>query len=391
MNELNILLEVDTIIFFVCALFLSLFFVWGPLMAKLKDFYFQDDFISLLCQKISDCYNNFDEKKFRHLIYDEHWSELELKAKMSHVSAALKETLPESYPAALDILKEVGPAFGGFDAMVFPDFVGTYGLEHVAESLEALAIFTPLCSSEFGIRPFLIDHPDETFRALAHWARDRNEHVRRFASEGCRPRLPWAMAIPSLKKDPTLILPILELLKNDPSEYVRRSVANNLNDISKDHPELVLKICKDWQNKSTETDWIIKHACRTLLKQGNREALRLFGYVGPDDILLSRLALDRKKLAIGESFTFSFTLTSKADEKMTLRLEYAIDFVKAKGKRSLKKFQLGEKHITTKTVNISRKHSFTQMTTRKHYPGLHYLKVFVNGREKGEIPFTLTD
>ena len=146
---------------------------------------------------------------------------------------------------------------------------------------------------------------------MYNWAEDENFHLRRLASEGCRPRLPWAMSLPVFKKDPTPILKIMETLKDDPVEYVRMSVANNLNDISKDHPDVVLDICERWFGRSKNTDWIVKRACRTMLKAGNKRALLLFGFGDPDQLKVANLSFDRQTLAMGEELRFSFEIELK--------------------------------------------------------------------------------
>jgi hypothetical protein len=215
--------------------------------------------------------------------------------------------------------------------------------------------------------------------------------VRRLASEGIRPRLPWAMALPQFKKDPAPLLPILENLKQDESDYVRRSVANNLNDISKDHPDVVLKIIKQWKNVSKETDWIVKHASRGLLKKGHTEALQSFGLNHAVKAEAQKLKLSKAKLAIGDAFDFSFTLELNEKKAHDLRVEYKIYFMKANGKQSPKVFQIGTyKFKPSGTMDIKRVHKFADLTTRKHHTGVHKLVVVVNGQEISEKSFQLT-
>ena len=211
--------------------------------------------------------------------------------------------------------------------------------------------------------------------------------MRRLASEGCRPRLPWAMALPKFKKDPTPLLPILEHLKNDPSETVRRSVANNLNDISKDNPVIALDVCERWHGQSTETDKIVKHACRGLLKAGDKRALAIFGYSDPADLVISNFTLATPSLRIGDNLEFSFTM--ELQHKSKVRLEYAIHYVKAKGQLSKKVFKITENDYKAGSHSYKRKHSLADMSTRKHYPGTHRISLFVNGEEKIKDTFEL--
>jgi 3-methyladenine DNA glycosylase AlkC len=224
---------------------------------------------------------------------------------------------------------------------------------------------------------------------LLNLANDEDEKVRRFASEGCRPRLPWAMALPDFKKDPSPILPILEKLKDDDAEFVQKSVANNLNDISKDHPDLVLDICEGWKGSSKGADWIVKRACRTMLKAGNKRAMLLFGFGDPKSLHIENFKLAKKTAKIGDKVEFSFELNVKTRKKSKVRLEYVVHFAKAGGKTSKKVFQLIEKTHAPGKHELKRNHSFADMSTRKHYPGKHRISIIVNGVEKADAELTL--
>lgn len=349
---------------------------------RLKDRFFSGKFFKELGTAIQGVYPDFDQKEFNRLIYGDDWESKELKQKMRHTTHCLRATLPKDYPTALKILTKIAPNFGSFDAMVFPDFVECYGLEDWDISIPALALFTKLASSEFAIRPFLEKDPEKGMYQMRQWAKDENQHLRRLASEGCRPRLPWAMALSGFKKDPKLIIPVLEALKDDPSEYVRRSVANNLNDISKDHPDQVLDICEQWLGQNQNRYWIVKRACRTLLKAGNTRALLLFGFGDPEQIVVNNLVFDKQKLAIGDDVRFTFELSLDTKDTFRIRLEYKVSFVKARGKLSHKIFQIKEGSFEPGRHAITRKHSFRDLSTRKHYPGPHQFTIIVNGVEK---------
>lgn len=346
---------------------------------RLKDRFFSDKFVTDLGLALKRVYPGFRQAEFRKLIYADDWESKELKQKMHHLTRSMAAFLPVDYSLALKILKEVAPNFGGFNVMIFPDFVEKYGQDEWELSLPALAFFTTLCSSEFAIRPFLARDPERAMAYLYQWAKDENFHLRRLASEGCRPRLPWAMSLPGFKKDPGLILPLLEILKDDPVDYVRTSVANNLNDISKDHPDLVLDICEKWFGLSKNTDWIVKRACRTMLKAGNKRALILFGFGDPGQFYVEDLSFDPEALVIGEDLRFSFKLKLEAKGVSRLRLEYGVDYVKANNKISRKIFQIREDDYKEGSHTFSRKHSFKELSTRKHYPGLHRFTIFING------------
>jgi 3-methyladenine DNA glycosylase AlkC len=216
---------------------------------------------------------------------------------------------------------------------------------------------------------------------MLKWSIDPNEHVRRLASEGSRPRLPWGLAVPALKQNPEQTLQILDNLKEDDSLYVRKSVANHLNDISYIHPDIVLKIANEWHGKNKNTDWIIRHACRSLLKKGNKQALSLFGYEDDNAVKIENLIVDHDHIFIGDSIEFSFIISS--EKPLNVRVEYGIDYVKARGHRNRKVFMIkGIEMEQGDRTSITRRHSFKDLTTRKHYKGTHTLSIIVNGAVK---------
>jgi 3-methyladenine DNA glycosylase AlkC len=358
---------------------------------RLKDIFFTPQSINDLADKVLSVYPQFNRERFLASIYTPEWKNLALKEQMHHTTRALQATLPASYRQALDILRQVAPQIGGFEAMCFPDFVELYGQEDWEASLPALGYFTRFGSAEFAIRSFLHADPLRAMEWMYRWAEDPDPAVRRLASEGCRPRLPWGMALPKFKADPTPVLDVLEKLKNDPDETVRRSVANNLNDISKDHPELALEVCERWFGQTPETDGIVRHALRGLLKAGHPRALRLFGIQDSPLLVVDQLWVTPERLKIGEELRFSYRLQVKGDEPVRVRLEYAVDYVKANGKTSPKVFQHSEKIYPPGVHNLQKKHAFTDFTTRKHYPGEHRLAVIVNGVEKAGVLFLLTE
>jgi 3-methyladenine DNA glycosylase AlkC len=356
---------------------------------RLKDMFFINETVTKMADEIKKHHSEFDKRKFMKLVFDENFESKELKERMRHVSFCLHEVLPNDYKQAIEILKKAAPNVKGFEAMCLPDFVEVYGQEDWDTSLPALKHFTQFASSEFAIRPFLDKDPQKGMQLMHECADDRHENVRRFASEGCRPRLPWAIALPKFKKDPNLILPVLEKLKNDNSEFVRRSVANNLNDISKDNPEIVLDVCEKWYGQTENTNAIVKHACRSLLKAGNKRALILFGFGDPSKIKIENLELSKKEIKIGDELHFSFDLKVNEKKESKIRLEYAVFYMKANGKSSKKVFQIIEKEYSPGLYSLKRKQSFMDMTTRKHYPGEHQISIIVNGEEKVNNSFEL--
>jgi 3-methyladenine DNA glycosylase AlkC len=354
---------------------------------KLKDKYFTRASINAFGDLNRQYYPDFDKDSFVHLVFDDEWESREFKERMRHTTRCLHELLPENYEIALKILIEIAPFVKGAEGIVLPDFVELYGTDNWDLSLPALGHFTKYSSSEFAIRPFLNEDPERAMIYMNRWAEDGNENVRRFASEGCRPRLPWAMALPQFKKDPAPVLPVLEKLKDDESEFVRRSVANNLNDISKDHPDLVLEICEGWYGRTERTDWIVKHACRSMLKAGKKRALLLFGYHDPSNIRVDQLRLEKKTVVIGRDLHFSFDVNITGEEPSKVRIEYGIDFMKANRKQSRKIFKITENTYKTGNHSFSRKQSFADMSTRKHYTGEHRIIIIVNGVEKAKAEF----
>lgn len=355
----------------------------------LKNIYFTKQSLNNFAEEIAKVYSDFNKENFISSIFSKEWKSLELMGRMHHVTECLHQWLPEDYKTALKILLKIAGKTKSIEGMCLPDFVEKYGLEYWNESLEALIEFTKHSSSEFAIRPYIIKDKEKAMKYMLELSSSENEHVRRFSSEGCRPRLPWAQALPELKKDPDLIIPVLENLKADESEYVRKSVANNLNDISKDNPEQVLDLCKKWQGKNKHTDWIIKKACRTLLKAGHPKAMVLFGYANAKNYDVRGLSVNEKAIKIGQDIEFSFQLTSKNKSKVKTRIEYSVDYVKANGKNSAKVFMLKEAEIATGEHQLSKKHSFKERTTRKHYPGIHSINVIINGEVKDSVDFEL--
>ena len=344
-----------------------------------------------LAQDIKAVYTPFQSKDFITSTMDETWENLELKARMRQITLNLGKYLPQDYASAINIIDDVIKHDGNWKesfCLYFPDFVEVFGQDEKNWdiSIAALERYTIYASAEFAVRPFIINHEKRMMAQMQTWATHENEHVRRLSSEGCRPALPWANALPKFKKDPTPIFPILEQLKSDNDLYVKKSVANNLNDISKTHPDLVAKIAKDWYGKNENTNWIVKHGCRTLLKKGNSDVLAIFGFNHAASISVDNFALQTKTVTIGSELNFSFEIAVNNASKV--RLEYGIDFVKSNGKRNRKIFQISEismkeneKKVYTKT------HSFADLSTRKHYVGVHSVVLVVNGVERGGVDF----
>lgn len=318
-------------------------------------------------------------------------AELSIMQRMSRAADSLHAHLPADYPRALKIVCKMAPLLpGGFADMVLPEFVGRHGLAHVALSLEALRELTPYSSSEFALRPYLAQDTEAVLALALRWAGDENEHVRRLASEGTRARLPWARRLPVLAAEPQRTLPILERLRADPSDYVRRSVANHLNDHSKSHPDWVLDQLERWPREPAETRWIVRHALRNLVKAGHPRALALVGASPGARVQVQGFALTPARLRLGQTLTLDARLVSTARSPQKLVIDYAIHYVKQNGSRSRKVFKLRTLDLDGRTeLALQKKQTLADLTTRKHYPGRHTVELLVNGVAVAEGHFEL--
>lgn len=330
---------------------------------------------------------------------------LELKERSAQITAAMATFLPDDFErAAAIMLASLAPDDGGdiaatevnrrgivgWTIMPMTHYVGLYGLGHFDLSMTLLKEMTKRSSSEFGIRFFLLEDPLRTLSVLGTWTGDPSRHVRRLISEGTRPRLPWAMRLPAFIEDPAPLLPLLEALMDDEEEYVRRSVANNLNDIAKDHPDLVARIAGRWlKGAGRDRERLVRHACRTLIKQGHRGTLEALGY-GPPSVELEKLEILTPEVPFGEALLFELSLKSTSGHPQPLIVDYAIHHRKANGKTTAKVFKW--KTTTLKplaTLTAKRKHAIRKITTRVYYPGVHTLEILVNGVSLGAADFAL--
>jgi len=359
-------------------------------MAELLKDVYTEAYVKELAGRLQEAHSGFDSSAFIQKVKGGDWPSMELKARMKRITEGIHEHVPLPYSNILDILIDIAPYCGSLAGLFLPDYVSRYGLdEDWNTSMEALARLTPFASAEFAVRPFILRDEERMMDQMLHWSNHESEHLRRLASEGCRPRLPWGQALKNFQANPAPILPILENLKDDPSEYVRRSVANNLNDISKDHPALVLEIAQRWLRQKLSRKRLVKHGLRTLLKKGDSSVLALFGFGNPDRVAVSSFTLDPKAVRIGDSAQLQVEMDIQGEKELPLRIEYAIDFVKKSGKLNRKVFQWKEKNYKGGLYRIEKSHSFRQMSTRKHYPGLHRLLFLVNGEEKAILHFEL--
>lgn len=350
-----------------------------------------NELIDQYAKATKQAYPSFDTTLFVSLILDQEWENRELMDRMRHIAHTYHKVLNLPFEEAIEIIETVAKHMPtGFEYLIAPFFVQFYGLDHFDRSMKAMELLTRFSTCEFAIRPFIKKYPKETMLQMLEWTKHENEHVRRLASEGCRPRLPWGGNLPNFIENPEMILPILTYLRKDPALYVRKSVANNLNDISKDHPKLVLKMAEHWLSEGNkEVNWIVKHALRTLLKQPHPKALQLFGYADPTHILLDDFQLKYDRVPLEGDQYFTFNIKNQAKQSAKLRLEYIVHFQKKKG-TSPKVFQIAELELgANESRAYDRKQSFKELTTRKHYPGIHAIELRVNGVVKAVNEFEL--
>ncbi len=317
---------------------------------------------------------------------------MELKQRVQHTADICRQFLPDNYPQALKRLYAYAATLNenSFSYMFMPDFVARYGTHDFKRSMQALKDFTQYSSSELAIRVFLQDDLDRTLSILKKWTNSENVHIRRLTSEGTRPRLPWAVRIKAFLEKPSYCFPILQDLKADHEKYVQKSVANHLNDISKDHPEKMLQLVKSWDGNNQSTQWIIRHAARTLIKKGNRQALALFGAGEKPKIKLRKFALNASELQLGNDLEFELELVSCANQAQQLIIDYRIHYVKASGRTSPKVFKLKTAMLKPRqSLTLRKKHSVKNFTTRKHYSGRHQIELLINGVRIKNLHFHL--
>ena len=352
---------------------------------------FNKDLITQIAKHIKNNYNDFDTDNF---IADssDGIEKLEMKARSKQIADKLAVYLPNDFVHSAKVIKaSLAPydssgyeihedGIRGWAIMPISHYIGKYGLDNFDISMQLFKEITSRFTAEFDIRFFLIRYQKQALETLKEWVNDPDYHVRRLVSEGTRPLLPWGIKINSFVEDPTPIIPLLEALKDDSEEYVRRSVANNLNDISKQHPDIVINIAKEWiKNADKNRKKLIRHALRTLIKKGNKKALEVLGYKHAE-ITINHFRLDKNSLNLGDDLNIELELYSNTDCSQNIIIDYAIHHVKANGTTSPKIFKWKDIKLDANSViKISKKHSMKKVTTRVYYSGIHKIEVFING------------
>jgi 3-methyladenine DNA glycosylase AlkC len=358
-------------------------------MEPLKEM-FNKNFYRQFAEVIANTDKNFNAKAFVKDVTND-LDSLELNGRLRNTSLVLKKYLPDNYEKAINVLIKATPSLpGGYRALVMPDFVSLYGKEHFDISMEALKYFTSFGSSEFAIREFLKTDLTKTLKVMNQWAEDKNHHVRRLSSEGSRPRLPWSFKLEEIIKNPKLTTSILEKLKADEELYVRKSVANHLNDISKDNTPYMLQLIKSWDHSDPNTKWIIKHASRNLIKTGNPDSLAIFSFEKNVKVKIDKFKLSNTSIKLGDEMQFVFRITSEKSTAQKLVIDYAIHYPKSSGNLSRKIFKLKEIHLQpAQQIIIAKKQLFKDLTTRKHFAGKHEIEIMVNGKILASKSFNL--
>lgn len=316
---------------------------------------------------------------------------LSIMERVRHIADALKPALPNDYAEALSIVRSMAPRLThGFQAVAVTEFVARHGLEDVDRSLNALAELTRFGSAEFAIRPFLVQDSARTLAVMLAWSGHEDDHVRRLASEGSRPRLPWAARVPALKADPTLAAPILEILKRDPSAYVRKSVANHLNDIAKDRPDWLVERLATWPKEDPRSVWIIRHALRTLIKRGDPRALALIGVGHGAAVTVQNFSVAPGTVRLGDAISITTDLTSTAADAQRLVVDYRLHYARSSGKSAAKVFKLRTFELGAgESITLSIRQTIKDFSTRRHHPGTHEVELIVNGQTMARTSFDL--
>ena len=325
---------------------------------------------------------------------------LELKQRMHLIADRIEAGLPAHPPELFAILVKTlaidaadTTGLRGFLVWPLTEIVARRGLPHFAEAMAAVGEMTKCFTGEFAIRPFLRHHRERTLKQLHAWCDHPDEHVRRLVSEGSRPLLPWGGNLPELLELPHPTLGLLEMLHRDPSDYVRLSVSNHLNDFSKHHPSLVIETLARWRKNAPEDarlERLARHACRTLLKGGHAGALELHGYGSAKVLELENFVLAEKAVSLGGHLGYRLVIRNTSRRALRVMFDYAILHRKANGTLSPKVFKGRVKELAPgERWEIIGRHPLKPVTTRVYHAGLHGFEPRLNGRAFPQVEFML--
>ncbi|MBG6154374.1 3-methyladenine DNA glycosylase AlkC/uncharacterized protein (DUF2249 family) [Labrenzia sp. EL_159] len=330
--------------------------------------------------------------------------QLELKQRARLIADETGKILPKTLDAKFHILRSIlhplenedvdrasdDKGIRGWGMMPLGMVVTDHGLGDFKKSFALLKEMTKRATAEFEVRPFLDQDQDKALSIMTPWVKDDSVHVRRLVSEGTRPRLPWGMRLKKLVKDPSPTLPLLEALKDDPEEYVRRSVANHLNDIAKDHPDLVADIARRWlKDADRNREKLVRHACRSLVKQGHPGTLTAFG-LKPPEITVGGPYVKTPRVIYGDAVSFDVELSSTGKKAQDLVIDYLVHFKKANGTLAPKVFKWTKVKLEPgEMLSLSRDHAIRPITTRVYYGGTQAIGLRINGKDFGFSEFEL--
>ncbi|MEL6104882.1 MAG: DNA alkylation repair protein [Planctomycetota bacterium] len=358
--------------------------------------YFDATAATRLANQIARVYPELNKRRFKQQC-TRGLDKLEFHDRVKQFSTALHENLPASIDDALDLLTKSLPAplpdcervTDGWLQWPVGQFIADFGTQHFEHAFHAMIELTQRFTSEFAVRPFVEQAPEQTFERLLELTSHDNPHVRRWCSEGVRPRLPWGRKLKQLVQNPDPIFPILEQLKDDPELYVRRSVANNLNDVAKDHPQRVIECCRGWSGGSDERQWVVRHALRTLVKDGDPGALELVGFSAPRKIELT-LEVTPKRIAVGNDVTLSAELFNGSKRTQNLLLDFVVHYVRKSGQRTEKVFKWKSLELPAgESRSLQKKLPMRETTVRALYPGKHLVELQINGTRMASASFHL--
>lgn len=364
---------------------------------KLFKDWFDHSAAELLAEQMRIPFPKFPRKKFIQSATHQIESK-EFLDRVKQFSSALNQSLPQHIPDALRIIRESFPPAletcesisGGWLQWPIGQYIADYGVPYYDDSMLTMVELTQRFSAEFAIRPFIDLAPEKTLARLMDLTRHPNPHVRRWCSEGIRPRLPWGKRLDQFIINPAPILPILERLTDDQELYVRKSVANNLNDISKDHPDIAIGFCRRLsESRSLHAPWIQKHALRSLIKSGHPLALKSMGYDLPRDLQVD-LRVSPRRINVGEGIRIEARIQNSSRRSVPVMIDYVIGFVRQNNR-------VGRKVFKGSTLSLPAGESYTflkihpvQITTvRRLYPGKHTVEIQINGAPLAQADFML--
>lgn len=368
-----------------------------PEKSNFKD-WFDRQAAHAMADQISRAYDGFDSERFVRLT-TRGLGALEFKERVQKFARALRESLPEDYVDALSVLVDSLPEplpdcespMDGWLQWPIGEFIALYGIEHFDDSFEAMEVLTQVFTAEYAVRPFVLHYPEDSIERFLRLTDHESPHVRRWCSEGLRTRLPWGIVLGELSRQPESVLPILEALKDDPELYVRRSVANNLNDLAKLHPDFVVDVCRRWmESAGVEREWLARQALRTLTKEGHREALALFGYRPLEGRVAVDFTLSPRSVLLGESVTLTAGFHNRSSEAVPLSVELVFHLVRQSDKSVPKIFRWKSFSLPAgKGVQMTKSQKMESNTSRELYSGLHRVELQVNGEVSGFGEFHL--